>query len=207
MKALKDLTEEEIRALQINYDEDRQWLEEIKVRLQNLAYGVGAYYSPPEHDSECTFCITYRMLNALDRYFNNDPIEIAASEAEKGYDPSNLIPRRDTVKPTIGRIVVYRSRTGDYECAAIISATRSTLNMKNVEKGYIPNLSDDTNVHLVVFSAGKPGMGRTAAEAEKEFLVKSEHGASANVSGTYQEFNISFDPEGSPGTWRWPTIE
>ena len=37
------------------------------------------------------------------------------------------------MKPTIGRIVIFRSRTGDYDVPAIIAGTQDTLNPKNVE--------------------------------------------------------------------------
>jgi hypothetical protein len=109
------------------------------------------------------------------------------------------------MKPSLGRIVIYRSRTGSYDCAAIIAATYDSLNIDNVEKGWIPNLSGEAHVHLVVFSAGKPQDGRTAQEAEAEFLVSSPHGVSINSGGTYQEWDIPYDLEGGPGTWRWPT--
>lgn len=106
--------------------------------------------------------------------------------------------------PSLGRIVIYRSRTGAYECPAIITATRDSLVIENVEKGWIPPLSNEMNIHLTVFSAGNPNRGRTVEEAEKDFLVKSEHGHSANMGGTYQEWDIPYDPAGGPGTWRWP---
>lgn len=108
------------------------------------------------------------------------------------------------MKPSLGRIVIYRSRTGNYSCPAMVVATRETLHIPNVEAGWIPNITDETNVHLVVFSAGKPGQGRTIMDAEKDFLVKSEHGVSVNTSGTYQEWDIPYDPSGGPGTWSWP---
>lgn len=62
------------------------------------------------------------------------------------------------MKPTIGRIVVYRSRTGGYDVPAIITATRDTLNRKVVQAGYVPDLTDDEHVHLTVFTPGMPGL-------------------------------------------------
>jgi hypothetical protein len=109
--------------------------------------------------------------------------------------------RRQSMKPKISRMVIYRSRTGDYDCPAVIAATRDTLHIPNVEAGFIPPLSSEDHVHLVVFSAGSPGK-RAAPEAH--FLVESPHGRSENVSGSYQEWDITYDPEGAPGTWRWP---
>ncbi len=112
------------------------------------------------------------------------------------------------MKPTIGRIVIYRSRTGDYDMPAIITATAETLNPKGVELGHIPPLSSDGHVHLTCFTAGKPGIRRGA----EDFKVESQHGRSENVSGCYQEWDVPADhfPSArsgaeSPGTWRWPT--
>jgi hypothetical protein len=113
------------------------------------------------------------------------------------------------MKPTIGRIVVYRSRTGDYDVPAIINCTTDTLNPKGVEAGYVPDLSSDLHVHLTVFTPGKPGLRTDALD----FKVESEHGRSENVAGSYQEWDIPVhDDEGraptppEPGTWRWPSI-
>lgn len=111
-----------------------------------------------------------------------------------GTPPSGLV---------IGRIVIYRSRTGDYDVPAIVTATVDTLNPKGVELGHIPALSSPDHVHLTCFTAGKPGMRRGA----EDFKVESEHGRSENVSGCYQEWDIPWLPEGeeiAPGTWRWP---
>jgi hypothetical protein len=105
------------------------------------------------------------------------------------------------MKPTIGRIVIYRSRTGDYDVPAMIVGTVDTLNPKNVEAGYLPGLSSDEHVHLVVFTPGPPGKRAAAAD----FKTESEHGRSENVSGTYQEWDIPRTVvHPGPGTWRWP---
>lgn len=117
--------------------------------------------------------------------------------------------------PSIGRIVIYRSRTGDYDVPAMITATKNTLNPKGVELGHVPDLSGDDHVHLTVFTPGKPGMRRGA----EDFLVESEHGRSENVAGCYQEWDIPLDKlppadkivagervNPRPGTWRWPEI-
>lgn len=106
------------------------------------------------------------------------------------------------MKPTVGRIVIYRSRTGNYDVPAIINATAATLDPKGVELGHVPALSGDEHVHLTVFTPGKPGTAREGSE------VRSE-----NVAGCYQEWNIPqddleddspADSVPSPGTWRWP---
>lgn len=109
--------------------------------------------------------------------------------------------------PTIGDVVVYRSRTGDYDVPAIVTATQDTLNAKGVEAGYVPALSSDVHVHLTVFSPGRGGLRQEA----DNFLVRSEHPVSENVSGCYQEWDIppadlaaiaTEDAEPAPGTWR-----
>lgn len=119
-------------------------------------------------------------------------------------------------RPSVGRIVLYRSRTGSYTVPAIITATVSSLNQAGVDAGHVPALSDEDNVHLTVFTPGKPGMRGGAGD----FLCESEHGRSENVAGCYQEWDIA--PAGAlgnersadivqddekvfpPGTWAWP---
>lgn len=117
----------------------------------------------------------------------------------------------DRNRPTIGRIVIFRSRTGDYDVPAIVTATGLTLNQKGVEAGHVPAITDEFHCHLTVFTPGKPGLRADAAD----FKVESEHGRSENVSGCYQEWNVPFDgPQfprepgqaAAPGTWRWPTL-
>jgi hypothetical protein len=119
------------------------------------------------------------------------------------------------VAPSIGRIVVYRSRTGDYSVPAIVTATQKTLNPKGVEAGHVPPLTGEDHVHLTVFTPGAPGL-RQGAE---DFKAESVHPRSENVAGCYQEWDIPPDPaqpptdglprnqplpEQEPGTWRWP---
>lgn len=105
--------------------------------------------------------------------------------------------------PTIGRVVIYRSRTGEYDVPAIVTATRDTLNAAGVEAGHVPALSSPQHVHLTVLTPGKPGLREEAGD----FRVESPHGRSENVAGTYQEWDIGYCPDGSdpvPGSWRWP---
>ena len=104
-----------------------------------------------------------------------------------------------TRRPTIGRIVVYRSRTGEYDVPAIITATVETLVVANVAKGLLPGLSSAEHVHLTVFTPGQ-------VDGDAAFLVESEHGRSQNQGGTYQEWNIEWSEVPQPGTWRWPTL-
>lgn len=104
------------------------------------------------------------------------------------------------MSPTIGRIVHYRSRTGDYDVPAIINCSTATINPKGVEAGHVPALSSDDHVHLTVFTPGKP--------ADYDL---PEGASSRNVAGTYQEWDIPLnrgvdnDPNAvAAGTWRWP---
>lgn len=111
---------------------------------------------------------------------------------------------------TIGRVVIYRSRTGDYEVPAIVTATVDTLNPKGVEawrasegaKG-VPPLSGDTYVHLTALTPGIPGQRGIA----DDFKVVSEHPVSENVAGCYQEWDIPVNAPGvvgEPGSCRLP---
>ncbi len=106
-----------------------------------------------------------------------------------------------TTTPTIGRIVIYRSRTGNYDIPAIVTCTTATAYQPGIDAGYLPALSSDEHVHLTVFTPGKPGKRRTA----DDFKVMPELPVSENVAGCYQEWNIPRDDDGGPGTWRWPT--
>lgn len=80
--------------------------------------------------------------------------------------------------PTLGRIVHYRSNTGDYDLAALVTATVDTLTEAGLARNEVCPLSSPTHVHLHVFTPGK-----------------ARH---------YQELNVPFDPEGSARSWRWP---
>lgn len=120
-------------------------------------------------------------------------------------DPRDLIPQ----KPMIGRIVWYRSRTGNYTVPAMITCTVETLapiglKLWEESKGQagVPPLTGPDRVHLAVFTPGIPGMRADA----QDFVVESEFPRSENVAGTYQEWDIPLDESGdhAPGTWRWP---
>lgn len=106
---------------------------------------------------------------------------------------------------TIGRIVLYRSRTGKYTCPAMVTATVDTLFRPNVEAGYIADLTSINNVHLTVFTPGAPGKRATA----EDFEARVNAPISENVSGTYQEWDVphgELDAEGNlpAGTWAFP---
>jgi len=102
--------------------------------------------------------------------------------------------------PTIGRMVVYRSRTGNYSIPAVVNCTIGSIYQPGVEAGNVPAITSADRVHLTVFTPGLPGM---RVEAD-DFVVTSDQPISENVAGCYQEWNIPFDPEGAPGTWKWP---
>lgn len=96
-------------------------------------------------------------------------------------------------KPTICRMVVYRSRTGRYSVPAVINCTVDSIDPEGVRLGHVPPLSLDTNVHLTVFTPGKPGTSRGGPVT------------SNNVAGCYQEWDIPYDSTGErPGSWSWP---
>lgn len=127
------------------------------------------------------------MIATVDYLLARGIIEAGYEEAEAG---GALEP------PHLGEIVVYRSRTGDYDVGAIVNCTVETLNRKGVDAGHVPDLTGDQHVHLTVFTPGKPGMRRGA----EDFKTESPHGRGENVSGTYQEWDIGRGD--GPGTWR-----
>lgn len=112
--------------------------------------------------------------------------------------------------PTIGRIVLYRSRTGNYTAPAIVTATHRSLNPKGVDAGAIPPLTGDDHLHLQVLTPGTPGKRIGAGD----FVDGSDRPVAENVSGTYTEWDVPFagaeqtedyDRDEFPaGTWAWP---
>lgn len=126
-------------------------------------------------------------------------------------------------EPTIGRVVLYRSRVGGYDVPAVITATQDTLDPEGVElyrrtagsdldvdaQG-VPPLSSPDHVHLTVFSPGLPGNDEPPKPMDR------------NAGGSYREWNVPlFEPhtvpdprpgvqpavaEPEPGTWRWPVM-
>lgn len=108
---------------------------------------------------------------------------------------------------SIGRIVSYRSRTGNYTVPAIVNCTTDSIYQPGVEAGFVPPLSSHNHVHLTVFTPGTPGM-RTEAGTQpgaENFVVESPYPISENVAGCYQEWDIDYDENGGPGTWSWPS--
>jgi hypothetical protein len=126
----------------------------------------------------------------------NDP-EKAAAAAEK-----ERLRMVDAVTGlAIGRIVEYRSRTGNYSVPAMVNCTTDSIYQPGVEAGHVPALQTTDRVHLTVFTPGRPGM---RGEADN-FVVAPDEEVSENLNGCYQEWNIPYDPDGGPGTWKWPT--
>lgn len=105
-------------------------------------------------------------------------------------------------RPTLGRIVHYRSRTAKYTLAAIVSATVDTLYRVGVEEGNLPDLDDDMHIHLAVFTPGVAGRwNSTTPKADADAMRER----STPAGGTYQEWNVAYDPTGETGgTWMWP---
>lgn len=85
--------------------------------------------------------------------------------------------------PTIGRIVHYRSNTGRYTCAAIVTATVDSLDPAGVAAGDVPALDSVWDVHLNVHTPGAQ-------------VVYQEHGVPFDNGDAHEEHK--------PGTWRWP---
>lgn len=118
-------------------------------------------------------------------------------------------------RPTLGRIVIYRSRTGLYDVPALVCGVQDSLaeeGLKLYEEsdGFrgVPPLDSELHVHLTCFTPGRPGHYQSAQEMPSE-----------PWGGTFQEWNVPlFEPgaavEGEPpreteaeppaGTWRWP---
>jgi|AntDeeMinimDraft_6_1070357.scaffolds.fasta_scaffold09737_2 hypothetical protein len=99
-----------------------------------------------------------------------------------------------------GRIVWYTSRTGNYFLPAMVIVTRANLHRPGVEAGHVPDITADDRCHLWVFSPGPAGLRAAATD----FKSESPHGRQENLGGGYNEFDIGYDPDGAPGTWRWP---
>lgn len=100
----------------------------------------------------------------------------------------------------IGRVVIYRSRTGNYDVPALVNCTQDTLYRPGVEAGFVPDLTEPHSVHLTVLTPGKPGKRATA----EDFVAPSEQPVSENVAGCYQEWDVPYDETGAAGTWSWP---
>jgi len=103
------------------------------------------------------------------------------------------------VRAVLGSDVHYVSRTGNYELAAKVSATKATLFPGGVAAGFLPDLAEG-QVHLTVFSPGPSGQRAAATD----FVAESPHGRNENQGGTYTEWAIDHDGKGAPGTFHDP---
>lgn len=96
------------------------------------------------------------------------------------------------MNPQLGSIVWYRSRTGNYNLAAIVTATQDTLWPVGVERGDVEPLSSERHVHLFVFSPSCLPAG----------------GSPGTPAPGYEEYDVPFhnvEEYGPvvPGTWSW----
>lgn len=103
----------------------------------------------------------------------------------------------DPSPPTIGRIVHYRTKHGDYYVPAIVNSTVDSLG----ETGLARNAE------------------RVAAGDEQSVALDSPMHANLTVFGplsTYHEVNVPYDEgvvdghnraDGAPRTWRWPRYD
>ena len=116
------------------------------------------------------------------------------------------------MKPTIGRIVWYRTdgRNGlVYDLPAVITVTKDTHpgDYPDGRKNPLP-IPDEGCVHLTVFTPG--GFGTTTDKSHPAQRTTSAEFVGATTmfpgSGTYVEWNVPFDPEASPRSWRWPEL-
>lgn len=121
------------------------------------------------------------------------------------------------MKPTIGRIVFYRTdgRNGlYYDLPAIITCTQETHpgDYPDGKNNPLPVPSSPTHVHLTVFSPG--GFGTTVGAGHIPRSTDEFIGA-YNMrpgSGTYVEHDVPMMDVNDSGqslarTWRWPVIE
>lgn len=135
------------------------------------------------------------------------------------------------MKPTIGRIVIYRTdgRNGlVYDLPAIITVTRETHpgDYPDGSQNPLPVPESDEHVHLTVFTPGGYGsfvprdVKLTTLERGEKKAVKEQlraHNSEAFIgaytfipgSGSYVEWNVPYAHIENPDmvghrTWRWP---
>lgn len=113
--------------------------------------------------------------------------------------------------PTIGRVVIYRTDGRNqgltYDLPAIITVTRDSHpgDYPDGRANPLPVPSSDTHVHLTVLTPGGFGtkVGEQVPSDDAEFV-----GAPSITpgSGSYVEWDVPFDADASPRSWRWPVI-
>lgn len=92
----------------------------------------------------------------------------------------------------LAEVVTYRSRTGGYDLAAIVTGTRDSVTDAGVASGDVRQLSSPSHVHLQVFTPGK-------ARHYQEFDVpQDDPGATSDVA--LLEAGVAAEPQ--PGHWR-----
>lgn len=107
--------------------------------------------------------------------------------------------RLSVPEPSIGRVVWYRSRTGNYTLPALITATVDTLWDEGVERGDVPALTSRHHVHLTAFTPGDAG-------------TYQEHDVPLWTPGPLPVFEPGQahgprEADGQPPeTWRWPLV-
>ena len=116
------------------------------------------------------------------------------------------------MKPTIGRIVWYRTdgRNGlVYDLPAVITVTKDTHpgDYPDGARNPLP-VPEEGYVHLTVFTPG--GFGTYTDKTPLASRPGDDDFPDATTltpgSGTYVEWNVPFDPEASPRSWRWPEL-
>jgi hypothetical protein len=116
--------------------------------------------------------------------------------------------------PTPGRVVLYQTdgRNGlDYVLPAVVTVSRDS-HPGDYPDGQGNSLAvpiTDQHVHLTVFTPGGFGSTYVAGGVESEYEQESmpnlgRPDSFTPGSGTYVEWNVAYDPEGSRRSWRWP---
>ena len=116
--------------------------------------------------------------------------------------------------PTPGRIVWYQTDGRNdlhYYLPAMVTVTWGSHpgDYPDGTPNSLPRPSSELHAHLTVFTPG--GFGSTYAIDGK--LAEFQQSTMPNLgkpesftpgSGTYTEWDVPYDPEGSPRSWRWP---
>jgi hypothetical protein len=149
-----------------------------------------------------------RIVTALiERGLHDDrgdqTVEFTMEEVKAVYAPP---------KPTPGRIVWYQTdgRNGlEYFLPAMVTVTKGSHpgDYPDGRSNPLPVPSSDLHVHLTVFTPG--GFG-TEVHVASGPLPQPDDEAYKDArklvpgSGTYVEWDVPFDPNGSRRSWRWP---
>lgn len=125
-------------------------------------------------------------------------------------------------RPTLGRIVLYRSKVGLYVVPAVVTATIDTLHPSGIERYEqtngregVPPLDDELHVHLTVMSPGicvdkapPPGMDANRGGTFREWNIGPSVTTLEGSPLALSPVNAGDAPENAvamaPGTWAWP---